>query len=482
MKKKIVFYARSGQMRLYPMMALKLVDYDYCYIVQNDEEEKIVRSIDINNSVKIYNITKFIKEHWNSEEYLSVDLSKIEKKYNIDSLWQLFYFDRFLVKYDTDSAIKFIKLHIAFSEYILRQESPSFFVNEEIALFFPSLFAKVSRSYDCKYVGFSVPRNFSLSKILFKDDNGQYAQLNRYYKQRNVSEEELAFAKDTVLGILASKEKPEYMKVSGAKPKLTKGNIGGLLRYAFYPFNKKHKLDYINVTVQQEYINNVIFFFRQFEQRKFFQKADYKHKFILYPLHYTPEASTLVAASFYEKQLNIIDFLAKSIPGDMVLYVKEHYARIGHKETSFYKQIIKNYPNVRLIDPWLDSFELIEKSEGVAVLTSTAGWEALMFQKPVLVFGDVFYDKFKYAHKIKSISSKTLVVDIKQALSTKIDKEEYNKEFYYFFAAYLKAMKDGNYCLGQKSVLNSTNISTLTNSLKDHIEELNKSKYNNEFE
>lgn len=472
MKKKIILYARAGQTKLYPLIAKNLNTYNYCYIVQNDKEEREVRYLEKDGLINIYNITSFISNNWKNESYLSIDLSNFEKEYKIDSLWGLFYVDRFLVEYSYPDAVKLIKLHIAFIKLILEKEKPDYFVNEEIALFFPFLFAKVSVKQNCKYIGFSVPKNFAYSKTLFKDENGQYPQLNKIYYNRNITAEELVIAENTLENIVLSKEKPEYMLKSGKKPQLSIRDLYRISKYVFSFFNKKNHLDYEGRNIKQYYVENSLFYFRQLKQRSFFKKPNFNDKYILYPLHYTPEATTLVSASFYEKQLIIIDFLAKSIPGDTILYVKEHYARLGHKPTSFYRQITKKYPNVKLIDPWSDSFKIIEKSQAVAVLTSTAGWEALICQKPVIIFGDVFYDKFKYAHKIDLISNRTLAKDIKHALETKIDKQIYNEEFNYFFASYLKAMKNGNYCLGQNDYLNVSNVDELSKSLLEYLEEV----------
>ena len=137
----------------------------------------------------------------------------------------------------------------------------------------------------------------------------------------------------------------------------------------------------------------MVFFFRYQIIKRFFKKGlpDFERKYVFVPLHYQPEASTLVCAAKYEKQLFLIDSLSKSIPSDTLVYVKEHYALLGHKKIRFYEDLSK-YPNVVLIDPWIDSHELIKKSEAVVALTSTAGFEAILYRKPVFVLGRIFYE------------------------------------------------------------------------------------------
>jgi capsule polysaccharide export protein KpsC/LpsZ len=47
--------------------------------------------------------------------------------------------------------------------------------------------------------------------------------------------------------------------------------------------------------------------------------------------------------------------------------------------------------NVRLIYPHVSSRALIAASQGVVTITGTAGVEAMLLNKPVVVLGDVFY-------------------------------------------------------------------------------------------
>jgi hypothetical protein len=47
--------------------------------------------------------------------------------------------------------------------------------------------------------------------------------------------------------------------------------------------------------------------------------------------------------------------------------------------------------NVRVVPPHTSSHQLIEASEGVVVISSTVGLEALLYEKPVLTLGRPFY-------------------------------------------------------------------------------------------
>lgn len=126
-------------------------------------------------------------------------------------------------------------------------------------------------------------------------------------------------------------------------------------------------------------------------------------RFVLFPLQLQPEASTLVLAPYFTDQVWAAECVAKSLPLDHLLYVKEHPAMVGRRPLSEYRRL-KAMPNVRLISPSILSHDLIKDASAVAVITSTMGWEAAVYQKPVVVLGNVWYDGFDMVRKIHSVA------------------------------------------------------------------------------
>ena len=116
-------------------------------------------------------------------------------------------------------------------------------------------------------------------------------------------------------------------------------------------------------------------------------------RFAYFPLHYDPEMATLALAPYYADQISAIKAIAHALPINVSLYVKEHPPMIGYRARKFYKEILK-VPNVKLIDPKVSGFSLVKQSELITTLTGTAGWEGILLKKPVIAFGEVFYNKF----------------------------------------------------------------------------------------
>ena len=123
--------------------------------------------------------------------------------------------------------------------------------------------------------------------------------------------------------------------------------------------------------------------------------------FILFPMQSMPEAKVLTISSFYSNQITLIENIAKSIPINSILYVKEHPIQKTKlwRSVEFYEKII-SIPNVKLIHPSVNSQELITKSKAVVLISGGTGFEALFHKKPVILFSDEIYQELSSVTKI----------------------------------------------------------------------------------
>ena len=182
--------------------------------------------------------------------------------------------------------------------------------------------------------------------------------------------------------------------------------------------------------------------YRACQGRKLFENSFYdthnpNEKYIYFPLHVVPEYTLLVRGNMWINQLFIIENLAKSIPLDYKVYVKEHPANIGWRVRpfSFYKEI-KSYTNVKLIPTYLDNNLMIKNSQLVITVTGTAGWEAVLFHnKPVINLCEDFYDISGLSKRIHNMVdlSKEIQSEIKRISG--ISMEERKKRLVYLINA-----------------------------------------------
>ena len=115
--------------------------------------------------------------------------------------------------------------------------------------------------------------------------------------------------------------------------------------------------------------------------------------FVFCPLHYQPEATLLGASPAWLDQLALVRLLSASLPAGHRLVVKDHPVIGGTRAPAFYRSV-RQLPNVVLLDERV-SGRWIARARNcslVATIGGTVGLEAMLFGKPVLVFGRVYYD------------------------------------------------------------------------------------------
>lgn len=136
---------------------------------------------------------------------------------------------------------------------------------------------------------------------------------------------------------------------------------------------------------------------------------NWNEPFAYFPLHYEPELAILLLSPFYFDQIQLISFIARSLPLDYKLYVKEHPAMVSKRARSYYKQLLK-IPNVRLIHHKTPGFEILKHTKLVTAITGTTGWEASMMGVPVVSFGEVFYNALSCVKRVQNIEELPRVI------------------------------------------------------------------------
>lgn len=145
------------------------------------------------------------------------------------------------------------------------------------------------------------------------------------------------------------------------------------------------------------------------EQIFSFDHFSAREKYVYFPLHLEPELVLLLHAPFYSDQISIIKNIAKSLPADTVLIVKDHPIAMGRRKLSFYK-MLKKIPNIKVISPKINSSTIIKNCLGVCTITGTTGIEAFYLKKPVITFGNVFYNFLDCVVNIKNFEELPFVL------------------------------------------------------------------------
>jgi hypothetical protein len=154
-------------------------------------------------------------------------------------------------------------------------------------------------------------------------------------------------------------------------------------------------------------------------------------KYVYVPLHLQPEKTTLPLGGWYEEQLLMLRVLRESLPSDIYLYVREHPRQFSYsmvkgaiaRDKYFYREMA-SIPGVVVIPIEAPSDSLIANSLAVATITGSSGWEALKIGKPVLLFGNMWYEFHASCYKVRSVKDVNKALEAIQARNDRDPVEE----------------------------------------------------------
>jgi len=135
--------------------------------------------------------------------------------------------------------------------------------------------------------------------------------------------------------------------------------------------------------------------FNFFEKQKIEPKLE-ALKYWIFFLHYQPERSTLPEGGLYFNQFEAILRLRSLLPMNETILVKEHpstFRRLAdsrYRNSEFYRRISK-LRNTFLVGFNHSSYDLVDKSMGVATITGKIAYEARCRGKPAIIFGEGKY-------------------------------------------------------------------------------------------
>lgn len=398
----------------------KLDDYNFFGFISNEKDVSF-----FNNQKEI----KFSELHYYPQYYIDnkcstpdLDFLKtIEKKYDLN-IWQIAYSERtflqernFFHKFTSNEILCIIESLSKFYIEFLSRVKPDFIImqktGENMANF---LLYNIGKSMGIKTIMLVETR--LLSSFVFTDDLLISRLKNEFFQIKNNPPNDLIeydqnYIKHHHTDVVKSFKSVKFGDASVNKK---------IKRYSNRIFSDPESIYYNQGKTKSKLIRwRLKQFFEQRKRQNFLDSISIRHipdhKFVYFPLPVQPEAWSYAWAPFHTNLISIIENIARSIPSEYQLFVKEHPSQKGKlgRSQQFYEQILA-LPNTRLLHPDLNNYELISKCDLVTLINSSSGLEALFYQKPVIVFTDTFYDVVNMVTKINDISD--LPSEIKKCL------------------------------------------------------------------
>lgn len=168
-------------------------------------------------------------------------------------------------------------------------------------------------------------------------------------------------------------------------------NVTRLFSYLRSNESRRPEVEYFKVDPLRKFVANM----KRLVRKSFSQSllgprsAVVPPRAVFFPLHFQPEASTLVGGIDHADQAATAEAILRALPLGWSLVVKEHPAGRGTRPLSHYRRLLR-YPNVVFCDA--PSKSILPHVDAVVTVTGTVGIEALAFDKPVVMLGQWFWD------------------------------------------------------------------------------------------
>ena len=345
-------------------------------------------------------------------------LRSFEEKYNIN-LWKLAYDDRNLFKFnsyykfDRNEILLITEKTCKFFELILNKIKPNFLVIRVTDFHRNHLLVELCKAKKIKVL------MLMESRLGFRASVGtEFTKIDEDWNM-NISQE------NTIKDISDLKK---YL-AKFDRFKQTKNQISSGVGYSFLK-KIRASLNWLHNTWDPEYNEMYIHygvspltafkdillsglrrkFRKRFIDKYFIHNFTNSEKFVFYPLQVEPER-TVSFDVFFSNQIEIIKNIAKSLPVEYKLYVKEHYNMIfrAWRPISTYRELM-NLPNVKLLHPSVSPSKVLDNCSLVITLSSTAGLDAAFHNKPSIVLSDVMYSVLPSVYKLKTWDELPMII------------------------------------------------------------------------
>jgi len=424
MKDKIVVWLDSN-----------LMQFSLCYYLQKEIDVDFYAIIDITNKTRSFyenqNIVKF-KKIWYYHDYtLPIKnpdlqyLASFEKNYKIE-LWKLAISDRIFYQFNDfynfskNEILSILENECKFFETVLDEIKPNIAIMHEPYQHQDELFYELCEAKKIHVMAFFFTHmgyrceiaqkpNYAdnIDTIKEKQSHRSFSELRKYYESLNLSKK---------------------LKKQNIEPVGNKSNmITGAIDFLFKTKNKNPETHYsyfghskIRALLNAITGGNKTRSRWNYLDKHLVKNIDQTQKFIYYPLHIEQERSTLIATPYYTNDIEFVKNIAKSLPINYILYVKEHPSQISRhwRNKKFYQELNK-IPNVTVIHPHVSSLDLIKNCSLVITLSGTAALEAAFYEKPSITCSDFDYTILSSIERLRSIED--LPQLIQHSLGKKID-------------------------------------------------------------
>ena len=417
-----------------------LLHFCLSYYLQSHLDAKFYALIDINSKPKKFfenqTLVKFEK-NWFFHDHIKKTnqepdlkyLSNIESKYGID-LWRhainerFFYLHNRFYKFTKKEILSILEQELKLFESILDEINPDYFLTFTPVFHHQKLLQDMCRSKGIRVL--SVYGTGIENKMILAEDGATFDlkmnSMQEYSPQNRKNSSNEAKNYDSIFSNYLTNRKMNFSnKLTALKDYLFNSDSELINSNFMYYGRTKFKVIKDAFALELKRKRNFSFL-----QKNSSLAPNMKIPFVYFPMNIVEELNLLHYAPFYTDQIEVIRHVAKSIPINYKLYVKEHGAAgiRGWNSIDYYKQIME-IPNVELIHPNTNNNTLLKNSKLVVTIRGTSALKAIKYGVPSIVFGDLPFQFLPSVFTVETIID--LPELIKTALNCKVNVSEYER-------------------------------------------------------
>ncbi len=355
-------------------------------------------------------------------------LKNFEKKYQIN-LWKLalnerfFYMHNRFYKFTKQEILSILEQESKLFETVLDEIHPDYFLTYDPVFHHQKLLLEICRAKEIKVLSICAT---GIENKYILTENGETFDLDNNPKQKNSFETKTTNENNNSYDLVFQK----YMdnrnvgflnKIQALKDYLLDFDTELINSNFMYYGRSKFKVTKDALLLELKRRSN-----HNFLQKYTVSSPNLKVPFVYFPMNVNEEMNLLHYAPYYTNQIEVIRHIAKSIPINYLLYVKEHIAAglRSWNDIHYYKEIMDIH-NVVLVNPHFDNDLLLKNSELVITIRGTASLKAMKYEKPSIIFGDQPVQIMPSVFKVTSLNSLPELIQL--ALKHKTDSSDYEK-------------------------------------------------------
>ena len=320
-----------------------------------------------------------------------------ERRYGDPHLGRYIEGERVLARRSREARWTYLLAHVEYYERLAQTLQPVAFVSGAASTMHPWLAMRVFRENGARCVSFYPTRFGDTSFIL----DGPYETLGiagtyRALLASGLSDAEERMAREVVDGYRTQAVRPvDFGFVNAQRTRMLPNpvNAARLVR-EFRRTDRRYYDERLGTLIARALRARRRPLYEAWLRPRVVAAVDRSEPYFFFPLQFEPEMSLATQGRGWMHQLEVIRLIHDALPVDRRLYVKEHpNMPLGTRPMRFYRALAR-LPRVHLLDRRVNSYAVVPHAEAVLTITSTAGWEALMFDRPVALFGHAFYEEF----------------------------------------------------------------------------------------